>query len=130
MVFLNSYLNRCSSTFLPTVRLSQSFWQIKPLRRKKPMLLLSTGAVDTQAANRSKRLLSNKLQINITQIIPYSKSRDRAVSIATGYGLDNRGVGVQVLVGSRIFSSPCRPDQLWGAPNLLPNGYQGIFPQR
>jgi hypothetical protein len=32
------------------------------------------------------------------------KSRDSVVGIATGYGLDNRGVGVRVPVGSRIFS--------------------------
>jgi hypothetical protein len=47
-----------------------------------------------------------------------------AVSIATGYGLDDQGVGVQVPVGSRIFSSPLRPDLLWGPPNLLPNEYR------
>jgi hypothetical protein len=29
----------------------------------------------------------------------YSKSRDNAVGIATGYGLDGRGVGVRVPVG-------------------------------
>jgi hypothetical protein len=29
------------------------------------------------------------------------------------------GVGVRVPVGSRIISSPHRPDQLWGPPNLL-----------
>jgi hypothetical protein len=34
------------------------------------------------------------------------RSRDRAVSIASGYGLDNGRVGVGVPVGSRIFSSP------------------------
>jgi hypothetical protein len=34
------------------------------------------------------------------------KSRDRAVGIATVYGLDDRGVGLRVPVGSRIFSSP------------------------
>jgi hypothetical protein len=32
-----------------------------------------------------------------------------AVGIATSYGLDDRGVGVRVMVGSRIFSSPDRP---------------------
>jgi hypothetical protein len=29
-----------------------------------------------------------------------------------GYGLDVRGVGIRVLVGSRIFSSPHRPYRL------------------
>jgi hypothetical protein len=31
------------------------------------------------------------------------------VRIATGYGLGNRGVGVRVLVGSKIFYTPSRP---------------------
>jgi hypothetical protein len=42
--------------------------------------------------------------------------RDSAVGIATGYSLDDRGVGDEVPVGSRIFSSPRRPDRLWGPP--------------
>jgi hypothetical protein len=36
-------------------------------------------------------------------------SWDSIVDIGTSYGLEDRGVGVRVLVGSRIFSSP---DQL------------------
>jgi hypothetical protein len=30
-----------------------------------------------------------------------------------------------VLVRSRIFTPPYRPDRLWGPPNLLLNGYGG-----
>jgi hypothetical protein len=52
----------------------------------------------------------------------FYKSRDSAVGIATGYALDDQGVGVRVPVGSRIFSSPRRPDRLWGPLNLLSNG--------
>jgi hypothetical protein len=48
------------------------------------------------------------------------------VSRATSYGLDDRGVRVQVLVRSRIFSSSCRPDRLWSPPDFLSSGYQGI----
>jgi hypothetical protein len=43
------------------------------------------------------------------------------------YGLDERGVGVRVTVGSRIFSSQRRPDQLWGPHTLTYNGYQGFY---
>jgi hypothetical protein len=55
-------------------------------------------------------------------------SRDSAVGIATGYGLDDWEVGVRVPVRSRMFTSPCRPDRRWGPPNLLYNGYRGLFP--
>jgi hypothetical protein len=34
-----------------------------------------------------------------------------AVGIATGYGLDDGGVGVRVPVGARFFSSPRRLDR-------------------
>jgi hypothetical protein len=55
-------------------------------------------------------------------------SRDSAVGISTGYGLDDWEVGVRVPVGSRIFTSPCCPDRLWGPPNFLYNGFRDLFP--
>jgi hypothetical protein len=54
-------------------------------------------------------------------------SRDSVVHIKTGYWLDDRGVGVRVSVGSRIFSSPRRPDWLWGPTSLLLNAYRGAL---
>jgi hypothetical protein len=55
-------------------------------------------------------------------------SRDRDVVIATGYGLDDRGVGFLVTVWSRIFTSPCRPDHFWGPSSLLSSVYGVFFP--
>jgi hypothetical protein len=56
-------------------------------------------------------------------------SRDSVVYIATVYGVDDRDVGDRVPVGSSIFSPPRRPDQLWGPPSLMSNGYLGFFPR-
>jgi hypothetical protein len=50
------------------------------------------------------------------------------VSIATGYEVEDRGVGVRVPVGSRIFTSPRHPDRLWGPPNLYPLGTGALSP--
>jgi hypothetical protein len=56
-------------------------------------------------------------------------SRDNTVGIATGYGMEDRGVGVRVTVGSRIFSSRRRPDRIWGLASLLSNGYWEFLPR-
>jgi hypothetical protein len=59
----------------------------------------------------------------------HHRRRDSAVGMATGYRLDGRGFGFRALVGSRIFSSPRRPDRLWGPPSLLSNGVPGALSQ-
>jgi hypothetical protein len=59
------------------------------------------------------------LVFEFLMLLIYIGSRDSTVSIVTGYRLDDRGGRVQVLVGSRIFSSPNHPDWFWGPPSLL-----------
>jgi hypothetical protein len=49
------------------------------------------------------------------------------IVIATGYGLDDRGVGVRIPLESIMFFSPRLKHQLWGPPSLLSNGYRGLF---
>jgi hypothetical protein len=55
--------------------------------------------------------------------------RDSAVNAATGYGMDDQGVEIRILVLTRIFSSPRSSDRFWGLPSLLPNWYLGLFPE-
>jgi hypothetical protein len=50
-----------------------------------------------------------------------------SVDIATRYELKDRGVGVRVLLGSSISTSPYHSDRLWGSPSLLSNGYRVLF---
>jgi hypothetical protein len=95
-----------------------------------PRLLPPTSKV----LNNSSEAWTASIKISVlfgffTSNVAVILSRVSAVGIATGYGLDDRGVGVQVPVGSNIFSSPRRPDHLWVPPSLLSksNGYRGGF---
>jgi hypothetical protein len=54
--------------------------------------------------------------------------RDSVLDIATGYGLDDRGVRVLVPLRPRIFSSPCLLYWLCGHSASYPMAYQGSFP--
>jgi hypothetical protein len=53
------------------------------------------------------------------------ESRDSVVGIATGYELDDQEVGVRVLVGAKIITSPCGPDRFWVHPTSYPMGTGG-----
>jgi hypothetical protein len=55
--------------------------------------------------------------------------RDSTVGIATGYGLEDEGVGVRVPVEARIFSSPCLPARFWGPILLVSNRYRELLPR-
>lgn len=49
--------------------------------------------------------------------------RGSVVDIATGYNLDDQGVGFRVPLRVIIMSSP------WGLPSLLSIGEWGLFPE-
>jgi hypothetical protein len=77
---------------------------------------------------RSLTSLNTRRKIKIKSIKLRLWDRDSAVGTATDYGLDDRWIGVRVSVGIRIFTSPCRPDWLWGPSSLLSDDYRGPFP--
>jgi hypothetical protein len=70
-----------------------------------------------------------KVHHNLVSYVSELVSRDIVVGIATGYGVEGRGVGVRVPVRSRIFSSPCRRKWIWDPPSLLSNGNRWLFPR-
>jgi hypothetical protein len=100
--------------FVQHVRRKESRWNVKMIKFESKLLwklLASSSHRNTKCTNTMMCV-----------------SRDSAVGIATGYGLDDWEVGVRVPVGSRIFTSSCCPDWLWGPPNLLYNGFWDLFP--
>jgi hypothetical protein len=72
--------------------------------------------------------LSTRFPAKILYAFLIPQNRDSIVGTATAYGLDDRGVGVRVSVGSRIFSSPSRPDRFWAHPAFYPMGTGSSFP--
>jgi hypothetical protein len=73
-------------------------------------------------------ILIIKISVQMSQLL-YHQSRNSTISIVTGYGLDNKGVGTRVQ-----WSQKCSPLHIiqtgsGGSPNLLSNRYLGLFPQ-
>jgi hypothetical protein len=54
------------------------------------------------------------LNATTTMQLSISYNQLQQTGRAASYGLDDQRVGVQVPEGSRIFSSPRRPDWFWG----------------
>jgi hypothetical protein len=89
--------------FQPTYRLSRN-WVAAPCVRRYPVDVKMSHAL-------------------------HSRSRNTTVGVATGYGLDGRGVGLWVPVGTRFVSSLRRPDRFGGPPSLLSIGCLWLFPR-
>jgi hypothetical protein len=80
------------------------------------------------ASQEISRFLCNlKIRYPVTFVFLTALTMFSSVGIAVGCGLDDRGVNIRVPVGSTIFTSPYRPDRLWGPPNLLSNRYPLAF---
>jgi hypothetical protein len=154
LLFQHFAVSRSDSLAALDSRLASRSLTCRPMWRNNNNLLIWRRRCGTDTSRAPQRAMRNRhygtancfifvllktpnLFIKFIQIIisivtvvfnndPYCfKSQDSSVDTATSYGLDDRGVGVQVPVGVRIFTSPDRPHRLWGPPNLLSNGYRG-----
>jgi hypothetical protein len=98
------------------------FW-----RKKKDKVACETTEyiTDTERLENNIAIKSARIKFRKYKSINQSMSLDSVVGIATGYGVHDLGAGVRIPVGSRIFTSPYRPDRLWGPSNLLTSGYRG-----
>jgi hypothetical protein len=92
---------------------------------QKPLLCLHIKKQNNRVLATTRKSAVMKPHVQLTSVMKIC--RDSSVGKSTGYGLDDLGVGDRVPVGSRIFSSPRRPDWLWGPLSLLYNGYRGLF---
>jgi hypothetical protein len=95
-----------------------------------PLWLQYYGFQSSCHSNKCSSLVLRS-KITFLFVLPIKKEPGSAlgkVGIATGYGLDDGGVGVRVPVGSRIFSMSSRPvlgliqPSIQWVPGLFPRG--------
>jgi hypothetical protein len=92
-------------------------------------MLLKNSSGGTKEYSKTEVRKRDFMQVSKSETCRYNSSRDSVIGIATGYGLDDRGVGVRVPVESRIFSSPRCPDRSGVRPTSYPMGTGGSFPR-
>jgi hypothetical protein len=133
---------RQASTCLSFIRRSLCKWHLRsrflprtkytsrPLKISRLMMFRETIAAVLKSKRSIQMCCVGEMSCYLTlkRYIYTTMSRDSAVGIATGYGLDDQGVGVLAPAGAKIFSSPFRPNRFCGPPSLLSNGYRGLLP--
>jgi hypothetical protein len=88
----------------------QQFWKYVSQYRKKHSDATNLDVYGVLLQN--PRDIAEAFSEHFRSVYVNRGSRDSSVGMATSYGLDDGGVGVRVPVGSRIFTSPNRPDRL------------------
>ena len=93
-----------------------SWTRFYPLQKTRGILKLRGTKLKPTTPRKDGQHFNNNNNNNVV--------RDSSVGMATPYGLD--GPGIESPWGSEIFRTS--PDQLWGLPCLLYNGYR-VFPR-
>jgi hypothetical protein len=112
-----SFLKLCRKRKILNLRFSQRWlWRIILSGRSPPKFMMNVLYPSWEICSFKKACTVLKKErlywlcfILYNQTSAHNWSRNSIVGIATGYGLDDRGVRVRAPVGQRTFSSPSHP---------------------